>query len=54
MYFVIAVIVVQIVCALIMQSVAKKRNASESFWLLMGLVFGPLALIAIPFIKNKL
>lgn len=53
MYFVIAIIVVQIICALIMHSIAKKRNLSESFWLIMGLVFGPLALIAIPFIRNK-
>lgn len=53
MYFVITVIIVQIICGLIMRSAARKKHASETFWLLVGLILGPFALIAIPLIKKN-
>lgn len=44
---------IEIVCAVIMQSVAKKRQTSERLWFIVGLILGPFAFIFIPFIKNK-
>lgn len=37
-------IVMPIVCAGICYSAAKKRNATVPFWVVMGALFGPLAL----------
>ncbi len=44
---------IEIGCAVIMQSLAKKRQASERFWFIVGVILGPFAFILIPFIKNK-
>ena len=48
-------ILLPVVCSVICYSVAKKRNAAVPFWVVMGAIFGPLAL---PFVfmakpKNK-
>jgi hypothetical protein len=42
-----AVLLIFIICTGICYSVAKKRNAKVSFWVVMGALFGPLA---IPFV----
>ncbi|WP_331344251.1 hypothetical protein [Cellvibrio sp. UBA7661] len=52
---IIVFILIPIICAIICYSVAKKRNAAVPFWVVMGALFGPLAL---PFVfmakpKNK-
>lgn len=42
-----AVLLIFMICTGICYSVAKKRNAKVSFWVVMGVLFGPLA---IPFV----
>ncbi len=44
---------IEIGCAVIMQSIAKKRKANERLWFIVGLILGPFAFIFIPLIKNK-
>jgi len=44
---------IEVGCAVIMRSVAKKRQANERLWFIVGLILGPFAFIFIPFIKNK-
>lgn len=46
-------LLVEILCAIIMQSIAKKRGASETAWFITGLILGPFAFILIPAIKDK-
>lgn len=36
-----------------MREIAKKRNANQIIWFVVGLILGPIALLFIPFIKNK-
>lgn len=44
---IIVFLLIPIVCAGICYSVAKKRNADVPFWVVMGALFGP---IALPFV----
>lgn len=54
MIFLISVVVViQIISALVMQFVAKKKKANESFWFICGLILGPFVFLAIPFIPKR-
>jgi len=41
---IIFLVLMPIVCAAICYSVAKKRNSTVPFWVVMGALFGPLAL----------
>lgn len=42
------------ICASICYSMAKKRNASVPVWVVMGALFGPLAILALLFTKPKI
>jgi len=42
-----------IICGIIMREIAKQRNANQIIWFVVGLILGPIALLFIPFIKNK-
>ena len=41
------------ICAAICYSMAKKRSASVPFWIVMAALFGPLAILALFFIKPQ-
>ncbi len=49
-YIIIAVI--GIICAIIMREIAKKKEANQTLWFIIGLILGPIAFLFIPFIKN--
>jgi hypothetical protein len=46
-------LLLEIVCAITMRSVAKKLGANETAWFITGLILGPFAFILIPVIKEK-
>lgn len=46
-------LLIPVVCALTCYLVAKKRNAAVPFWVVMGAVFGPLALPFVFMAKPK-
>ena len=50
---IIVFMLIPIICAAICYSVAKKRNAAVSFWVVMGAIFGPLALPFVFMAKPK-
>ncbi len=41
------------VCGSVCYSIAKTRGLSRPFWVVMGSLFGPLAILAILFAKPK-
>lgn len=45
--------VVFAICGWICYSVAKKRKASKPFWVVMGALFGPLAIPFVFFAKKQ-
>jgi len=49
----IVLLIIEIVCAIIMRKIAKKRGASETVWFIVGLILGPFAFLLIPFIKYR-
>ena len=46
-------LVIEIGCAVVMRSIARKRGGNETIWFIVGLILGPLAFIFVPIIKNK-
>lgn len=46
-------LLIPVICAGICYLVAKKRNASVPFWVVMGALFGPLALPFVFMSKSK-
>jgi hypothetical protein len=47
------VVLIFIICTGVCYSVAKKRKAKVSFWVVMGALFGPLAIPFVFFSKPK-
>lgn len=45
-------IVFSVFCGLCLHFIAAKRNADKTFWLIMGIMFGPFALPFVFFSKS--